>query len=88
MNENQMRRDALAEEEPCRLLSLADVPNTPKCPICGENCRYIYRKSRYGDIIGCEQCICEVEANADADANPQDYGADSGILCKESTEPA
>lgn len=65
----------LADEEPCRLLNLADVPNTPpvKCPVCGENCRYLYRKVRCGDVIGCEQCIYEVEAAADADANPQDY---------------
>ena len=49
-------------------------PNVRTCPKCGELCEIIYRSNRYGDIVGCDKCIDELEAAQDADANPGDYG--------------
>lgn len=32
----------------------------PHCPVCGEECDILYRQ--YGDIIGCDACIIEIDA--------------------------
>lgn len=33
----------------------------PHCPVCGQECEVIY-KNRYGEIIGCDDCIDAVDA--------------------------
>lgn len=33
---------------------------TPICPICGESCRWIYKKD--GEVLGCDICIEECDA--------------------------
>ena len=43
------------------------------CPVCGELCRKIYRKARYFEIVGCENCVDELDAAQDADTHPDDY---------------
>jgi len=32
-----------------------------ECPICGEECETIYR-DRYGEVVGCDECITTQEA--------------------------
>lgn len=32
----------------------------PVCPVCGENCRWIYKKD--GEVIGCDECVEECDA--------------------------
>lgn len=29
------------------------------CPVCGDECRTLYRDSRFGEIFGCDQCVDE-----------------------------
>lgn len=48
------------------------TPPKTRCPVCGELCRKVYRNARYGDFIGCNECVSELDADADADANPAD----------------
>ena len=36
-------------------------PEPSKCPICGAECETVY-KDYYGDIIGCNECVKEVDA--------------------------
>lgn len=36
-------------------------PQTPICPICGEECETIY-KEMYGSILGCDICISREDA--------------------------
>lgn len=38
-----------------------DVKEAPKCPVCGEEADEFY-KNEYGDIVGCTECICKVDA--------------------------
>lgn len=40
-----------------------DAPNyeVPHCPVCGQECETLYR-NRYGEIIGCDDCIDAVDA--------------------------
>lgn len=45
-----------------------------RCPKCGELCRKVYRTAKHGDFIGCDVCVSELDAVADADANPKEYG--------------
>lgn len=33
----------------------------PRCPVCGELCETLY-KDRYGDIVGCDECITTLNA--------------------------
>lgn len=33
----------------------------PICPCCGESCDTIY-KNRFGDIVGCSECITAYDA--------------------------
>lgn len=33
----------------------------PFCPMCGDRCDTIY-KNRYGEIIGCDECIKAIDA--------------------------
>lgn len=35
-------------------------PEPPTCPICGKECDTVY-KDYYGDIIGCNECVKEVD---------------------------
>lgn len=49
-------------------------PPKVRCPVCGELCRKIYREARCFDIVGCERCLIELDADADADTHPRDYG--------------
>jgi hypothetical protein len=41
----------------------------PRCPICGEECETVYSLRKTDEIIGCENCISE----NDADAMPECY---------------
>lgn len=52
-----------------------------QCPICGADASIIYRRSTYSDVVGCNNCLYAVDAQEDADANPEDYGLekDGGI---------
>lgn len=45
------------------LLTYPDAPNyeVPHCPVCGQECETLYR-NRYGEIIGCDDCIDAVDA--------------------------
>lgn len=45
-----------------------------RCPKCGELCYKAYRATKHGDFIGCNNCVTELFAASDADANPGDYG--------------
>ena len=45
----------------------------PRCPICGEKCNHIFRKERYGDILGCDRCVIMADAGEDEAAAPDDY---------------
>lgn len=49
-------------------------PTKIRCPVCGELCRKTYRKARYFEIIGCEHCLIELDADEDASVHPGDYG--------------
>ena len=45
---------------------LRDYPEPPDydvthCPVCGCECEVLYR-NRYGEIIGCDDCIDVVDA--------------------------
>ena len=45
---------------------LRDYPDppeydVPRCPVCGQECETLYR-NRYGEIIGCDDCIDAVDA--------------------------
>lgn len=33
----------------------------PHCPVCGQECEVLYR-NRYGEIIGCDDCIDALDA--------------------------
>ena len=37
------------------------MDRTPICPVCGEECETIYQDAN-GEILGCDQCIHEVDA--------------------------
>ena len=50
-----------------------------RCPKCGEVCGVIYRSNRYADIVGCDNCVYELDAVADADANPEEYGLEETL---------
>lgn len=52
-------------------------PNARRCPVCGEFCVIIYRRNRYGDIVGCENCVDEFDAAQDADTHPDDYNKET-----------
>lgn len=56
--------------------NMEDHSDKPFCPVCGRRCTTIYRRERYADIIGCNRCVYAVDAVEDADAVPEDYGAD------------
>ena len=45
------------------LRTYPDAPNyeVPHCPVCGQECEIVYR-NRYGEIIGCDDCIDAVDA--------------------------
>lgn len=34
----------------------------PVCPVCGKECDTFYRQGRYGDIVGCDECIYQSDA--------------------------
>lgn len=51
-----------------------ETPPKIRCPKCGELCRKVYRTAKHGDFIGCDACVSELYAVADADANPEEYG--------------
>lgn len=36
-------------------------PTYPHCPVCGEEVDTFFR-DRYGDIVGCEECLSKVDA--------------------------
>ena len=36
-------------------------PNYPHCPVCEAEADTFY-KNHYGDIVGCEECLCRVDA--------------------------
>ena len=36
-------------------------PCVPRCPICREEVDFFY-KDKYGDIVGCEECVSTVNA--------------------------
>ena len=36
-------------------------PPAPTCPVCGQECEVLY-KNRYGEIIGCDDCIDALDA--------------------------
>ena len=45
---------------------LRDYPDppdytVPHCPVCGQECEVLYR-NRYGEIIGCDDCIDALDA--------------------------
>ena len=35
--------------------------NPPVCPICGEECEWIFKKD--GDVIGCDNCVEQVSSD-------------------------
>lgn len=35
--------------------------SNPICPVCGAECETLY-KDKWGDVIGCEDCVTAVEA--------------------------
>lgn len=37
------------------------APAEPRCPICGEDCRIIYRDF-HGEYVGCDNCVSEIYA--------------------------
>jgi len=37
-------------------------PEPPICPVCGRECETVYRAGRYGEIVGCDNCIIECDA--------------------------
>lgn len=37
----------------------------PKCPICGQECDKFYKHD--GEVVGCENCISEVESYGSRD---------------------
>lgn len=43
----------------------------PRCPICGEECEYIYRLEKTAEIIGCEKCISEYHADVTPECFPE-----------------
>ena len=34
--------------------------SVPICPVCGEECSWIYKQG--GEVIGCNNCVEEIEA--------------------------
>ena len=61
-------------QEPMEWPDLTAKPTAKTvCPICGEECDTIYRSNRYGDIVGCDSCVYEVDACEDEDVNPDSY---------------
>lgn len=53
-------------------------PPETRCPVCGAPCRHIYRKARYFEIVGCEHCMLELNADEDVSVHPGDYGLPNG----------
>lgn len=42
----------------------------PRCPVCGNECEYIYR-SKAGFLVGCDECVTKHDAWEDEEAMPQ-----------------
>lgn len=38
-----------------------NVPQEPRCPVCGGECEYVY-KDIHGVIVGCDECLSEYAA--------------------------
>lgn len=38
-------------------------PPAPRCPVCGDECEYLYVKLFTRDILGCDSCINRVYAD-------------------------
>ena len=43
----------------------------PRCPICGEECETVYSLRKTDEIIGCENCISENDADAMPECFPE-----------------
>lgn len=45
---------------------MLDPPDViyPRCPVCSEECEKVYRSEQTAEIIGCENCISENDADA------------------------
>ena len=41
---------------------LDDRRKRPICPICWQECEKIYRFRDSGDVVGCDECIDEIDA--------------------------
>lgn len=38
-------------------------PPAATCPVCGAECQYLYRRLCTDDILGCDECVVEEDAN-------------------------
>ena len=43
----------------------------PRCPICGEECETVYSLRKTAEIIGCENCISENDADSMPECFPE-----------------
>lgn len=52
---------------------MLDPPDAiyPRCPICGEECDSIYRQEETYEIIGCDNCIREIDATDVPECYPE-----------------
>lgn len=48
---------------PDQRLEPEEVKRPPVCPVCGDDCEYLYRKLFTDDILGCENCIERIYAD-------------------------
>lgn len=46
--------------------------NVPICPVCGRECETIYKDSKSGEIIGCDECISECMADDCEECFPEE----------------
>lgn len=46
-----------------------DPAKEPRCPVCGEVCKNVYKDS-YGEIVGCDECLTEHDAWEDDECCP------------------
>ena len=47
------------------------APVDPKCPVCGSECSFIFRRCREGDVLGCEDCTQTEDAWEAAECFPE-----------------
>ena len=52
---------------------MLDPPDViyPRCPVCGDECEKVYRLEKTAEIIGCDNCVLEYDANDIPECYPE-----------------